>query len=635
MKRIRNYVVPIFLGLLTLCVVWAVYRDTVVENATTVFEMPQTNYTDLLQEGDSYSQEVVLSETDNVTLTAFQLAFVTYGKDYQDGTLTVTLEDGANVLYEESLSTVLIDEWDWVTFTLDDAVEVAAGDTLTITVEATAIGEDTSISISENEEGNLSLRTIVKDLDRFEKLFFVFTFIGLALLGMTFFFVYKLQLKPEYLFLTSVLPFIVMMSVLLPAGDGPDEYMHVAQAYLVADRLESFDLFADTSESVTITTAEINVGLEFSSAPDHDYYNWYYNYLTERQTDVENREADSQYLGENPLLMYFFPALGVMLGRAFHFSGAGIIFMARLLGMVPTTLLIFNGIKRMPFGKEFLLVFTMLPMVQQMLGVVNNDGMNYAMTVCYIALLLRQWKKETWEKWDILDFVLMAFCSIMFALTKYGAFVALSFLPLIFLWKRKESLQKALLGAGTTVLSLVIFGVNILKITGSNTNGTWWSFYTISDVLHDPLYFFEMYIRTVMQEGGGWILSALGQKLGWYTIEISPILIYGFMVLLFMSVVAMKKEDLIPTRLRAVFVGIVVLGIGCILGGLTISWTPSTEEVVWGIQGRYFLPFLPYFLFAVQPKSVMIGEKESFQKNVVMTAIWLQFFVIMYLFFQA
>ena len=73
------------------------------------------------------------------------------------------------------------------------------------------------------------------------------------------------------------------------------------------------------------------------------------------------------------------------------------------------------------------------------------------------------------------------------------------------------------------------------------------------------------------------------------------------------------------------------------LGGMLITWTPITQEVIdayggpiiQGMQGRYFCPLLSYFLLIFNNKKIRISKK--FDKYILFAYVLLVFEVIVYI----
>ena len=98
--------------------------------------------------------------------------------------------------------------------------------------------------------------------------------------------------------------------------------------------------------------------------------------------------------------------------------------------------------------------------------------------------------------------------------------------------------------------------------------------------------------RTVNTSGQGWMANLLGTTLGAFTFHLPHVLFLvscAIATLFFAQrdeVLKLKKFD------RWVFVAVFLIIVVLIFTSLYMQWTPYGDEVVDGIQGRYFLPIL-------------------------------------------
>ena len=82
-------------------------------------------------------------------------------------------------------------------------------------------------------------------------------------------------------------------------------------------------------------------------------------------------------------------------------------------------------------------------------------------------------------------------------------------------------------------------------------------------------------------------------------------------------------------REKTLFFIITFLGMGFAVGGMLIGWTPRTDMVISGIQGRYFLPFFIPMMFVLSPVSIRVKDVEMLGRKVVMAAALLEMTAIM------
>ena len=50
---------------------------------------------------------------------------------------------------------------------------------------------------------------------------------------------------------------------------------------------------------------------------------------------------------------------------------------------------------------------------------------------------------------------------------------------------------------------------------------------------------------------------------------------------------------------------------GLTMLSMLIAWTPVSSRVILGVQGRYFLPFLPVLLLALKNQTVVLTKDEN------------------------
>ena len=68
------------------------------------------------------------------------------------------------------------------------------------------------------------------------------------------------------------------------------------------------------------------------------------------------------------------------------------------------------------------------------------------------------------------------------------------------------------------------------------------------------------------------------------------------------------------------------------VGGMLIGWTVKGATSIEGVQGRYFLPALPLFFFALQNRHVFVEDGSSLRAKAVFASVFLQVIVVTALF---
>lgn len=81
--------------------------------------------------------------------------------------------------------------------------------------------------------------------------------------------------------------------------------------------------------------------------------------------------------------------------------------------------------------------------------------------------------------------------------------------------------------------------------------------------------------------------------------------------------------------------GVGLLGTLCAMGGMLVGWTGIGEDKIFGIQGRYFIPFIMPVLIAITPEHIRADKEGVFHGKIAFAAVWMQMLIIMALFVRA
>lgn len=614
-----------------------------------IYESSIETFSEPLQNGDVIRTDFVAP--DSMKMESVGLLFVDYGNENSGGELLVSVTDQTTgeLLGSGLIPVNTVREWEWqdIIFT---GKRVSSGDIVEILVTAKDLPDDTVLSLVLSKDAqHPALRISADYWDPFQKLQILFSVIVLGLIVFAYFGLYFRRIRLEYLFLLVFVIMGFLFNLLIPAKLGPDEEAHLNSVYKIAERIEGWEAPADNLSLITEEEKYNGLGVEETG---HDYYVTYYGWLA-AHSDKSALEPHSFWGSqENPDLTYTPAAIGIVAGRAMHLSAAGIIVCGRIFAFIPVVLLLFYAIKRIPFGKEILFTITMLPTMIQEATTINADGIDIALSFALIAAVLRILYGEK-EKWRFLDYGILVFTMLILCRCKYGALVPLCMLPLLIFWKKKAALkgvrdsfrskegaEEAILAAVCLVLPVVCILIGFFPLIHTTVHAygetLWATHYTFSDILHDPLSILYLLASTIYHKMDFYILSLSGTYLGWLNIVLPQYLtITMLFIVLIASLPKASEHNLFPVSRRIMLFVIAFLGIGFAVGGMLIGWTDVGSDFIDGVQGRYFLPFLPLLIFALQPKCIAVSEDGSVQKNAVMASVFMQIWIITALFVRA
>lgn len=209
--------------------------------------------------------------------------------------------------------------------------------------------------------------------------------------------------------------------------------------------------------------------------------------------------------------------------------------------------------------------------------------------------------------------MLLQLSALFLVYCKNGSYLPLCFLPLLIPVVRYGGRREKCIGSVAFLgVPLLAFGMkHIQMVSGMMTmtaatsvvstgdGSAYLSGYTLGYFLKEPLKLVYMLINTVLDKGGFYLESLVGYKLGWVEIETSMLVVFLFWFLLFLSILEVQGEQVqIKAGQRTWMILLCLFSAGLVLLGMLLSWTPMGHVSIEGVQGRYFLPFLPILLAA-------------------------------------
>ncbi len=463
----------------------------------------------------------------------------------------------------------------------------------------------------------------------FLKKFFFFIFLGVELFLCIFWymaFVYRASL--ENVFLVTILFFGLVYNVMLTPQMVPDEAKHIDMAYRYSNELLGYESLGDMKCLMRADDA----ALEFTASPSFaNYRNIYYGLFSQVQ-DSSMVEAQVSSNIEGSFFLYAPAVLGMTLARMLGWGTVPMLLFARYLTLAVFALLTYFGMKRLPFGKMTLFVLAVLPVNMQQCTSFSHDAMVHGILFFYCCLCLQAiFSRERLTGQRMLLLFLTEFFLIY---CKSGSYAPLCILPCLIPPDCYGSRKRKMMGMVSlmSIPVLAFFMKNVQMMTGivsttaatsvvSTGNGAeYLTGYTVGYFLKDPLELIYMMANTFFDKTGFYLESLIGYKLGWVEIETSMMMVLLFWFLLFLSVCDRSEDRIHIHKGQRFWIIFACLGCtGLILMGMLLQWTPMGHVSVEGVQGRYFLPFMPVLLTACKNRVVVL--KGRIDRGIAVAAV--------------
>lgn len=303
---------------------------------------------------------------------------------------------------------------------------------------------------------------------------------------------------------------------------------------------------------------------------------------------------------------YVISALVIKIGAILSISPFLIIYLTRFFNFLIWVFLVFLAIKIIPIHKWVLLMLVLMPMTMLEATAITADSLVIALAFLLIAYILRLAlnKNNLTKK----DFIILLVLGVLISLTK--SIYILLFLLFLLIPVDNFVNNKNKYG----IFSLLIIPISLLSLFwGLLTNNLYRSYLTnwslmsqITFIEHNPLHFLIIILTTFINH----FMFYLGYFVG-LTFIPSIISLTYFLILILVALLD-KNELKINLNHKLISLITIIIFVFSIMTYEYLTWNPTGNAYVNGIQGRYFIPIAPLFLLLFYNK---LGNISIFKRN--------------------
>lgn len=447
----------------------------------------------------------------------------------------------------------------------------------------------------------------------------------------------KGKLTVELIFLIGVIGLGIFYSVVFAPGAVPDESYHFRASYKLADQLLFLGPTAD-SLPMRIDDARLLDGMNESQMISYQKYNMIANQfgLFATQPDYISVASQSAFdWGSNPPYIKLPSALGIALASLLNLGSYPLFYLGRFFNLLLFAVLAYFAVRITPIGKNAMMVVGLLPMTLHVAASYSYDaginGLAFLLTaMCFRAIYGKGLISRRDKVGLVVVAALLAPCKVV-----YTVIVLL----VLLIPRERFASQRSSRRFKITVLVcsfaaiiamraatlLQMAGLSPSASTGLDVRGVeQGEFYSLFSVLSDPLNTILLYIRTFDSMGPFYLDTLVGGSLGWLQAEIHGPLFITLPLFILLLLSAQRTEGdgiVLPGAHRFVFAGLAAVGFLAVMLSMIVGWTFTSETVIQGVQGRYFLPLLPMMLMAMRSKHIKIDMPIGMWLVYVMIAI--------------
>lgn len=318
-------------------------------------------------------------------------------------------------------------------------------------------------------------------------------------------------------------------------------------------------------------------------------------------------------------LVYVPQAAGVTVARLLNMNSLGLLYLGRLFNLLFFVGVTTLAMKRMPFGKEVLFGVALLPMTLHLSASFSYDVMLMAglfyFTACCLDLAYAR------ERVRLADVAVLALIMVVAGPCKmvYAVFMGLCLLIPV---RKFGGWSRWAVSAAVVALawgaSMVMVNSQTIASYATETEAyVPWAGeagYSLGMLLQNPMLLVKMLYNTVLWQAEYYHLTMIGAYLG----NLDPVLDVPYLVVVLLTgcllALAFRKpgESVMVTGGRRIWIWVLCLACaGATMLSMLIAWTPVSSLVISGVQGRYFLPFLPVLLLTCKNDFVVLTKNRD------------------------
>ena len=436
------------------------------------------------------------------------------------------------------------------------------------------------------------------------------------------------SLNPEYIFLVLGLLFGLMIVYANPPFHSNDEDRHFYLAYEYAHG--NFEPVVQNDKvgfNLPVNLYNISVstqGKNYSAGQK----------VSRKQIDEQKLiplDEDKKIFYEASTtgfapISYIGPIIGISVGKGLDDNPISILWAGRTGGLIFYLVIVFFAIRMMPAHKLSMMLVALNPMALYQASSITYDTPILAMTFLIIAYTLKLFFENSTI--DLKEIGIILAIALFMSFSKEG-YVFVPFIALILPinnFKNKNYYYTMIAG-----LILAYFipdwtwgayynGLNLPPQKPFIKDFVYGGSQQIDFLTSDPVGAISNIIMNIITQGKEWIWGMLGRFGYSYTVMNKGLLtIYG-LILLAVALLENPGKLEFNDKQRYIILGIGVATMALITVGFYALVSPVGSKVIFGLQGRYFIPAIPFLLLAMSNHVVKKEQFLSYQ-NVIVAGI--------------
>jgi uncharacterized membrane protein len=450
----------------------------------------------------------------------------------------------------------------------------------------------------------------------------------------------KLINNPGKCFLILALPIGLLSVFLIPPLAGNDEISHFSRAYEIANGQMFTKKMTNGNFGGEIPTTALKLYWSNSIFDPLKVDKFGIKDAKQKANIISINSSDKTLISYSGSALYspisYLPhSMAIFTAKLFNLSILQTIYLIRIVTLVFFLSFVSLAIYISPIKKWLFFAVGTMPMSLLLAGNITLDGLVISSALLIAAILARilVTKKVTVVliKKNINLLPLLCVLSIYFALTKpiYSPLLILNILALnqVYKFKSKQWVRWVALTVLFPVILMFFWNFSISAVgidSGPRIAVNSVGIYpptkeeAIKDFITHPVQPVKIFIHTFIdsyqnkQDIPNYILGSFSGKFTEYRISPADWLNVSVILSLILAFSLQEKEKYgFSKRVRITTLITILIGTLGVIASMYLYATGRGASEINGIQGRYFIPFIPFFLFLVSNNRLLVFTKNN------------------------
>jgi uncharacterized membrane protein len=288
-------------------------------------------------------------------------------------------------------------------------------------------------------------------------------------------------------------------------------------------------------------------------------------------------------------VVYIPQVIGIVVGRLLGLSAFGMMYAGRVVNVLCWITVVYTAIRITPVFKWVFLLVALLPMSLYLAASLSADVSQNSISLLLFALVLRAlWQKQTLSWTHMLAITLLC---VFLAFAKQTYF-PLTVLVLLIPADRFSGLRNKLLfcvtAIGLSLLACLLWSIAIKELYtplhGANAPEQ------LSLLMADPWGFVKILIDSIQGHWRGYVTTFVG-ILGFLDTPLPNWIYFSYPLVLIGTALFDRGCGEPMDKKQRLWVIAVCMGVFLLVQlSMYLTWTKPGEQIIEGVQGRYFLP---------------------------------------------